>query len=112
MFCEALTWDDNKRIAEMSKVFASTLLIFASVLTGWNVSTAQPAPEPKAADSKSLTVNQWVERPTSGWKGRDYYGNIVTYGFCDAGERGLMVLDLRKKAGMAHVRTLDLSTGA
>lgn len=39
------------------------------------------AGEAPPADVKNLPANQWVDRPLSGWKGKEYYGRELCYGF-------------------------------
>ncbi len=78
-------------------------------MLGLAVSAAEPAappPEPKVIDLQALPANQWVERSMSGWKGKTYYGQVLCYGFCAAGARGITVLDLQQTPGTAAVRTL------
>jgi len=62
------------------------------------------------AAEANLPANQWIERPTSGWKGKDYYGPVLCQGFASAGDRGILIFDMRD-AGRAVVRKLDAATG-
>jgi hypothetical protein len=57
-------------------------------------------------------VNNWVKRPTSGWKGKTNYGKQLWFAAAGARGRGILVLSLESKAGNADVWQLDSGSGA
>jgi hypothetical protein len=101
----------------------SLLLACFAVLVCGALPAAEPtpAPEPKPIDLKSLPANQWVERPLSGWPGKTYYGHELYYGFCGAGDLGLVVFstpiglgrkpDPGEKPGTARILKFEAASG-
>ncbi len=80
----------------------------------------EKAPAPGKLDLEKLPANRWVVLPTSGWRGKFWYGPGIPFGFCNAGNLGVTVYDavLRNKTGhvrdlsTARIRKLDLAAGA
>ncbi|MEX0717719.1 MAG: hypothetical protein WD066_14085 [Planctomycetaceae bacterium] len=99
------------RTRSKSRVNWLEVLVVCAIVRIAGGSEALSAAEP-AEWVRRLPANQWVERPVSGWKGKTYYGPMLTYGFAAAGERGIATLDLHEKRGTARIRTLDSATGS
>ena len=68
----------------------------------------EKTPAAKPLDLKSLPANKWVALPTSGWRGKFWYGPGIHFGFCGAGKLGVVVYDGARRNKTGHIR--DLST--